>query len=472
VLAGYRIGSPIGRGGMGIVYDAEHVALGRSVAVKIVAPELSTDLTFRERFLREARLAATLEHPSIIPIYDAGEVDGVIYIAMRRVHGSDLAAFLSANGPLDARRAIDVLRPVASALDAAHRRRLVHRDVKPQNILIEPETAESDEHVFLTDFGLTKRTDDSGGLTRSGMFVGTFRYAAPEQFQGTDIDGRTDEYALACVAQQCLTGSPPFAGDSDPQVMYGHLAAPPPPITAMRPDLPQAVDAVMARALAKEMEDRYPTCTAFVADLDGALTGRAPRPDVVDRTVVAPPPPPPPAAPTTQPPVVDPTRVAEPPPPVPAWSPAGAAPAAPSPAAVSPNWAPPAGPVAGVPVRPKPPSRVRAWALVAVGAVLAVVTAGLASDTDSPALIALVFAAPPALVALALLVAKHRGTRVGWGIVALLVGAASAVLGAAATFTGNPEAALLILGGILILIGGIQAIRHAPSAVPPPPRWG
>jgi serine/threonine-protein kinase len=394
---------------------------------------------------------------------------------MRRVHGSDLAGFLAANGPLDARRAVDVLRPVASALDAAHRRHLVHRDVKPQNILIEPATADSEEHVFLTDFGLTKRTDDSGGLTRSGMFVGTFRYAAPEQFQGTDIDGRTDEYALACVAQQCLTGSPPFAGDSDPQVMYGHLAAPPPPITAMRPDLPSAVDAVMARALAKEKEDRYPTCVAFVADLDGALTGRGPRPDVVDRTVVAPPPPaprPPAGAAVPPPPVVDPTRTAVPPPGA-AWSPAGVAPA-PNPAAMSPDWAPPAGPVAGAPAVAGRPSRVRAWTLVAVGAVLGLLTAALAADTDTPALIALVFAAPPAIIAMALAVARRRGGRVGWGVVAIVDGAFNAVIGAAATFTGNPEAALLILGGALIMIGGIRAIRHAPprpGAVPPLPPW-
>jgi serine/threonine-protein kinase len=353
---------------MGIVYEAEHVALGRSVAVKIVAPELATDLTFRERFLREARLAAALEHPAIIPIYDAGEVDGVVYIAMRRVHGSDLAASLGSGGPMDARRALQILRPVAGALDEAHRRRLVHRDVKPQNILIEPATEDSAEHVFLTDFGLTKRTDDSGGLTKTGMFVGTFRYAAPEQFQGSDLDGRTDQYALACVAQQCLTGSPPFAGDTDPQVMYGHLAAPPPPVTAMRPDLPAGVDQVFQRALAKTKEERFPTCDAFVDALDEALAGTAPPAPL--RTVVAPAPPQPPAAPLAP---VGPTRVAEAPP-FPAASPGPAA--APAHAnAPSPAWAPPAGPVAGAPAVPPIRRRRVSWILVAVGAIVAVATA-------------------------------------------------------------------------------------------------
>ena len=186
-FAGYVIGGVIGRGGMGIVY-AQHVALGRAVAVKIVAPDLATDLTFRERFLREARLAAALEHPAIIPIYDAGESDGVVYIAMRRVHGSDLGELLRSGGPMESRRAVELMRPVAGALDTAHRRHLVHRDVKPQNILVEPAGAE-DERVFLTDFGLTKRTDEFGGLTRSGMswgHSGTRRRSSSREASSTE----------------------------------------------------------------------------------------------------------------------------------------------------------------------------------------------------------------------------------------------------------------------------------------------
>jgi serine/threonine-protein kinase len=448
-LSGYVIGGVIGRGGMGIVYEAEHVALSRQVALKIVAPELATDLSFRERFLREARLAAALDHPAIIPIYDAGEADGVVYIAMRRVHGSDLGALLGTGGPMTAERFLQVMRPVAGALDEAHRRRLVHRDVKPQNILVEPPTPDSPEHVFLTDFGLTKRTDDSGGLTKTGVFVGTFRYAAPEQFQGTDLDGRTDQYALACVAQQCLTGSPPFAGDTDSQVMYGHLAAPPPPITAMRPDLPPGVDEVFRRALAKSRDERFPSCAAFVDALEEAIGGTsAPAPP---RTVVAPAPPLPPAPPPApdfgQVAPLGPTRVASAPFPPPA---PGAVPAAPPPA-----WAPPAGPVAGLPAHPSVGRRRVAWVLVALGAVLAVIGSAT-SGAVGPAL--LLFVVPPGAIAFGLSRTVRRGPRIWLGVAAVVAGLWNAGVGLAATVNGAPKAIPLIASGALILIGGIRVL--------------
>jgi serine/threonine-protein kinase len=447
---------------MGIVYEAEHVALGRSVAVKIVAPELATDLTFRERFLREARLAAALEHPAIIPIYDAGEADGVVYIAMRRVHGGDLSAQLTAGGPMHGRRVLEIMRPIASALDAAHRRHLVHRDVKPQNILVEPPSDESDEHVFLTDFGLTKRTDDSGGLTKTGMFVGTFRYAAPEQFQGTELDGRTDQYALACVAQQCLTGSPPFAGDTDPQVMYGHLAAPPPPVTALRPDLPAAVDEVFRRALAKTKEERFPTCGDFVVALDGALGGRAPRPDDADPTRVAPPPAPhPPTVVAPPPPSPIASTRAAPAPQPPVWEGAPPAPVARTPAGVSPDWAPPAGPLAGAPVVPGRGRKSMSSILVGAGAAVALLTAALSNE---PGLVFLVFVVPPALLAFALSVARSRGPRIAWGVIALLVGLFSLVVGGLASVNGSPDAIPLVPGGGLVVAGAIRALMHAPPA--------
>ncbi|HEY7281667.1 MAG TPA: serine/threonine-protein kinase, partial [Actinomycetota bacterium] len=285
MLAGYRVDRELGRGGMGVVYAAEHVALGRSVAVKVVAPDLAADPSFRERFLREAQLAAALEHPAIIPIYDAGESDGVLYLAMRRVDGGDLAAELAAHGPLDPRRVVRLIAPVAGALDVAHRRHLVHRDVKPQNILIEPGSGDEPDRVFLTDFGLTKRTDESAGLTRTGMFVGTFRYAAPEQFQGHAVDGRTDEYSLACVVYECLAGAPPYPGNSDAEMMFGHLWLPPPQPSLRRPDLGPAADGVLARALAKAPEDRFPTCGELLRELDAAVGSPS------GRTVVAPPPP-------------------------------------------------------------------------------------------------------------------------------------------------------------------------------------
>jgi serine/threonine protein kinase len=198
-FAGYRIESVLGRGGMGVVYLAEHIGMGRKVALKVLASDLAEDERFRERFVRESRLAASLEHPNIVPIHEAGEVDRVLFIAMRYVEGADLRALLREHGALEPQRAAAIVGQVASALDAAHARGLVHRDVKPGNVLIARTAATSGEHVYLSDFGLTKRTSSDSGITGTGQFVGTLEYAAPEQFEGKRLDARTDVYSLGCL---------------------------------------------------------------------------------------------------------------------------------------------------------------------------------------------------------------------------------------------------------------------------------
>ncbi len=445
-LAGYRIDRELGHGGMGVVYAAEHVALGRSVAVKVVAPDLAADASFRERFLREAQLAAALEHPAIIPIYDAGEANGVLYLAMRRVEGGDLAAELAARGPLDSGRVVHLIAPVAGALDVAHRRHLVHRDVKPQNILIEPASAGEPERVFLTDFGLTKRTDESAGLTRTGMFVGTFRYAAPEQFQGRAVDGRTDQYSLACVVYECLAGAPPYPGNSDAEMMFGHLWLPPPQPSLRRSDLGPDVDRVLARALGKTPEERFPTCGEFLRELDAAVRDRA------GRTAVAPPPPAP----------VAPTRTMTPPP-VPTV--AGRPPPA-SVASPPVPWVPPAGPVAVAPIVARR-RRGLAAALVGAGALVSAASAAIISEGNGA--VALLFVLPPAALAVGLYAAHRRGLRIALGVLALLDGAFAVVVGIGAALNGSPEAIPLIPGGLLVVLGGIRALVRAPSRPPPPP---
>ena len=200
-IAGYRIESLLGRGGMSVVYLAEHVRLGRKVALKLLAPMLSDDESFRERFQRESRRAAELDHPNVVPIFDAGEADGQLFIAMRYIEGCDLKTLIRREGPLGVGRTLFILEQAADGLDAAHERNLIHRDVKPANILI----AEPSEQVYLTDFGVVKHTA-SQGLTRTGFFIGTVDYAAPEQIEGLPVDARTDVYALGCVLYECLVG--------------------------------------------------------------------------------------------------------------------------------------------------------------------------------------------------------------------------------------------------------------------------
>src|SRR5436309_4316106 len=222
--------------------------------MKVLAPELASDPRFRDRFLRESRLAASIEDPNILPVHEAGEADGTLFIAMRYVRGTDLRHLLDAEGPLSLERTLSILTQVASALDAAHAEGLIHRDVKPANVLLVPGTPDK---VYLADFGLTKRATSDSGVTRTGQFVGTLDYAAPEQFTGERLTPATDVYSLGCVLYECLTGEPPFPRDREAAVLHAHLNEPPPRPTATRPELPEAVDAVVARALAKKSADRF-----------------------------------------------------------------------------------------------------------------------------------------------------------------------------------------------------------------------
>src|SRR3954470_1676998 len=253
---------------MGVVYQAQHVHLGRTVALKLLAPELSRSDDFRARFLRESRLAAPVGHPGIVTVYDAGEVDGVLFIAMRFVRGTDLAALLQKRAPLGVDETLSILNQVATALDAAHASGLVHRDVKPANVMIEG------QRCYLTDFGLTKRaSEDTAQLTAAGQFLGTVDYIAPEQIEGRHIDGRADQYALGCVLFECLTGTRPYPRDSQVAVIYAQLREPPPRASELRPDLRAALDGVVAKAMAKDPLDRYATCGQFVAAAVAALSG-------------------------------------------------------------------------------------------------------------------------------------------------------------------------------------------------------
>jgi serine/threonine protein kinase len=273
VVAGYRVVAAVGHGGMGVVYRAEEVGLGgRPVALKLLPPYLAGDPAFRERFLREMRVAAAIDHPNIIPVYRAGEEQGRLYIAMRYVDALDLRRVLQAQGRLTAGRTLAILEQVARALDAAHARGLVHRDVKPGNILlVPPATNEEVEHVYLVDFGLARSANDDLSIGGAGQFLGTPRYSAPEQVAGQPVDGRTDGYALGCVLFECLTGHPPFPAESNEAVLFAHLAATPPRVTAERPDLPPAIDAVVQRAMAKAKQDRFSSCRELVAAARRAL---------------------------------------------------------------------------------------------------------------------------------------------------------------------------------------------------------
>ncbi|MEU5236438.1 serine/threonine-protein kinase [Streptomyces lydicus] len=277
-IAEYLLQDEIGRGGMAVVYRAEDLRLGRTVAVKLLAPELARNDTFRKRFTHESRVAAAIDHPHIVPVFEAGETEGMLYIAMRYVQGRDLAALLDRDGPLPLETACRIALQVASALDAAHAHDLVHRDVKPGNILV-AEGTDSDrpEHVYLTDFGLTKKSLSLTGFTSVGQFVGTLDYVAPEQISGRPVDGRCDVYSLACVLFEMLTGGPPFRRDDDMALLWAHQYDPPPPVTGLRPDLPPAVDTVFAQSLAKAPADRYETCRGFVAAVRAA--GRTPAPE-------------------------------------------------------------------------------------------------------------------------------------------------------------------------------------------------
>jgi serine/threonine-protein kinase len=276
VFAGYRIQSPLGEGGMGMVFVAEHLGLHRKVALKLLPEQLAVDPRFRERFVRESQLAASLDHPNVVPVYEAGEAEGRLFIAMRYVEGIDLRALLNQHGKLDPARTIRILAQVASALDAAHELGLVHRDVKPGNILLarragSGSSRDAAEHVYLSDFGLTKRASSDSGITATGQFVGTLDYAAPEQFEGKPLDGRTDVYSLACVLFECLTGEVPYKRDQDAALMYAHLMAPVPSATERNGELPTAIDEVIARGMAKSPNERFATAGEVIRSARPAL---------------------------------------------------------------------------------------------------------------------------------------------------------------------------------------------------------
>jgi serine/threonine-protein kinase len=274
-VAGYRVESVAGRGGMGVVYLARQVALDRRVALKLIAPELARDEAFRARFARESRIAASLDHPNVIPVYEAGEDGDRLFIAMRFVDGTDLGKMLAGGEPLEPALAAELVAQAGSALDAAHARGLVHRDVKPANLLVAGSTSDGARpHVYLTDFGLARRDGSSTALTTTGQWMGTPDYAAPEQIDGYELDARTDVYALGCVLFHALTGVPPF-GDRPRMAKAGaHLHEPPPALRSVRPGVPLAFEAVVARALAKRPADRYASAGELgAAALAAAGTG-------------------------------------------------------------------------------------------------------------------------------------------------------------------------------------------------------
>ena len=266
---------------MAVVYRARDERLDRRVALKLLVPALAMDAAFRQRFIRESRAAAAVDHPNIIPIYEAGEAGGSLFIAMRYVQGGDVKSLLERRGPLPAWRAWSIISQVAAALDAAHAYGLVHRDVKPANMLLDTTGAaagqgrvlpdDRPEHVYLSDFGISKQSLAASNLTMSGQFVGTLDYIAPEQIDGHNVDGRADQYSLACAAYELLSGTPPFRREQGLAMITAHLAEPPPSLAARRDDLPAAVDRVLASAMAKSPDGRYATCAQFATDLGRSL---------------------------------------------------------------------------------------------------------------------------------------------------------------------------------------------------------
>ena len=334
VLGGYRIESFIARGGMGAVYVAQQIRLERRVALKVIAPELADNREFRERFERESRIAASIDHPNVVPIYEAGEADGLLFIVMRLVPGTDLRARIAERGRIDPSEAAGLIAQVAGALDAAHATGLVHRDIKPGNILLE-RTSEGDR-AYLSDFGLTKRISSASALTRTGMVIGTLDYIAPEQLQGERVDARTDVYALASLLFHSLTGRVPFPREDDMAKMYAHVHVPPPSLLDEVAGLPRDLGPVVARGMAKDPAERYQSAGDLGRAALAAVQGEAPT--AAERSVATGA-----AAPSTV---------------------AGVAPAAPT-------FVPPPVPVAShheAPTASLPPQRSNAplWALVAV----------------------------------------------------------------------------------------------------------
>jgi hypothetical protein len=270
LVAGYRIESRIGAGGMAVVFRARDERLGRSIALKVMAPEWTEDEEFRRRFVAESRAAARVDDPHVIPVYGAGASGGVLFIAMRLVEGTDLRGVLRREGALPPGRALELLSPVASALDAAHAAGLVHRDVKPGNVLVDQRPGRP-PHVYLADFGLSKGAAAGVSLTGAGNYLGTPDYSAPEQVQGHNVDGRADQYALACLAFELLTGRTPYEREAPMAVLLAHVYEPPPSLAAWRPGTPVMADRAMARALAKRPEQRYASCRDFTDTLREAF---------------------------------------------------------------------------------------------------------------------------------------------------------------------------------------------------------
>ncbi len=317
VFAGYTIVRMLGSGGMGEVYLARHPRLPRTEALKLLKPEISTDETFRARFIREADSIAALDHPHIVTVHDRGDTEGTLWIATQFIDGTDAAQLMRdrypAGMPVD--EALAITTAIAEALDYAHDRGLIHRDVKPANILLSQPDHDGARRIFLADFGIARTLDDSAGLTATNFTVGTFAYAAPEQLMGEAIDGRADQYALAATTYHLLAGVPVFPASNAVVAMNHHLNTPAPPLSKTRPDL-AALDPILAKALAKDPADRYPRCTDFARALtashipppaDSTSVGptmqaptppppKPPRNDQRAHTPPPPPPPPPPAA--------------------------------------------------------------------------------------------------------------------------------------------------------------------------------
>ncbi len=395
-VASYLLEEQVGVGAMAVVFRAADQRLARRVALKVLVPALAADQGFRQRFIRESRAAAAVEDPHIIPVYEAGEAGDLLFIAMRYVPGGDARTLLHREGLLPGARAAAIIAAAASALDAAHRAGLVHRDVKPGNMLIDAQPGRPDQ-VYLSDFGLSKGA--LVGLTRAGQFVGTPNYMSPEQIEGRPVDGRTDQYALACTAFELLTGVAPFQRDDGMAVIWAHMSQPPPPLAPRRPDLPPAADQVLARALAKAPEHRYPSCAEFAAALRAVL-GADPR-----QPVLAPGHPATwPAAMAAGPALAPPGPALAPPgpalaPPGPAVAPAGwgPAPATPAPSHAPPGYqapvypaAPPNGPPsmrpAGPPMRPprRPSPLQLALAVAALLVVAGVILAAVLLSSPGP----------------------------------------------------------------------------------------
>ena len=268
IIAGYRLEEVLGRGGMGVVYRASQLALDGPVAIKLIATERTEDPVFRERFKTESRIAASIDHANVIPVYETGEDEGLLFIAMRLVEGYDLGRLLTHGGPLTPVRATHLISQIAEALDAAHTRGLVHRDVKPANVLI---TMNAREHAYLTDFGVATEIGTSARITRAGQLVGTLDYVAPEQIRGEAVDERADVYALTGLLHHCLTGETPFPRESEAAMMWAHVSAPAPAPAEARSHLPDELDEVIARGMAKEPGDRYASAGELARACAGAM---------------------------------------------------------------------------------------------------------------------------------------------------------------------------------------------------------